>query len=249
MWRYWTRVHREAWRRARASLSLASLITLLAAIASLGVLVSGIASFSAGTMNDALLKVGVPILTLILIYSYWVAGIPSDWDTEKSSELDSLRQHQKPKILLMSEMNGTFWRSTNITENGPQTSVAICIGVKNESDQPIRNASVQIERFSTPTGHFMERLKRPLRMRDRGSYKFDIAPRKTEFVCVARFDMDKKPEPSLEFEVEDKARSDSFGPGTYQIQVVAYADNTMPIAASFEIHAHANGCSFGRRHT
>lgn len=233
---YWRRVVVRAWEQTIRSLGFESRGRIVTAIFSFVVTVAVLLFWgSQDAAGDMTLERGalwvITLLAFPFIYLWIFLRVSPEWDKQKTDRISELEGQLQPAIELK-----TTEKSVWFSEDAASLSVA----VTNLSDSTIHNVFVELDRFvdSMP----IVNLPRKLKPRDEPGPKFDLAPRRTQYVVfgTAYFGDDAR----VEYEFIDKQANDYSRVGKYKVKLKAYGDDIQPVNCLFPLVIFANKRSF-----
>jgi hypothetical protein len=99
---YWRRVHREAFRRARARV-LGAAVTIALTLSGIVAAVWGLTVLGSedAARDEILGRLFVAVasgVALIIIYLYWIVRIPSEWDERARKKIAALEDRMAPRL-------------------------------------------------------------------------------------------------------------------------------------------------------
>lgn len=232
---YWRHVHRLALKATRKNLGLEFraqiVIRALLAIA----VICALALWGSGDASlDEMITRGVVISFVIalfpLLYVWQFVSIPAALDKEKTGRIGELERRRQPQIELKTAA-GCIWLTGN--------TASISVAVFNPTDTTIRDVFVELDRFVDRMP--ILNLPRKLKPRDEPGPKFDLPPRRTQYVILATLDL--KPKTRIEYQFVDRQRKDVSNPGEYEIKLKAYGDGILPTNRLFPFKVSEDGNS------
>lgn len=148
---------------------------------------------------------------------------------EAQSDLETDLEKAQTARIGFKVTNNCIWINGN--------TASISVAVENASDTMLRDVFVELDRFVN--GLEILNLPRKLKPRDEPGPKFDLPPRRTQYVVVATVNLE--PNTRIEYQFVDRQKSDVSNPGKYKIKLKVYGDSIRPINQFFPLIVSENG--------
>lgn len=233
MAKYWREIHGLALSETARVFHIESVEKLLLAIVTAVALVAALLLVgSEDAARDEMIVrsvlAGVVVLGFPLVYVIKFIQAPPRRDQVKQERIEKLQTAFEPNIEFITN-EGTVWIDGNVA--------SISVRVQNKSNVTLRDVFVELDRFAE--GMQILNLPRKLKPRDEPGPKFDLPPRRTQYVILATVDL--APKTQIVYQFVDRQKTDVSNCGAYKNKLKAYGDGIQPINRFISLSVSENG--------